>query len=382
MLLTAHLKLLVMDEQRPLLLDYMERSNQASNKVSAIAFRDKNWNKFKLRKQCYYGIREEFGLSAQTTILVTRKVADSYRTDIENIRIRNKIRPKDEPKEELKQHKFKKHGAVSYDARCMSWKGRDKVSILTLEGRILIPIVLSGKYADLELTKVRGEADLLYRKGIFYLAVTYEVAEPPLMVASDLIGVDLGRKNIAFTSDGEMFCGDTCERNRKRYVGLRKRYQSVGSKSAQKYLSKIDRKEANFKKNENHHISKELVSQAKGTGRGIALEELTYIPRPRTAAKDQRDAGSKWAFRQLRQFIEYKAAMSGVPVVFVNPAYTSQKCSICGHIDEDNRQSQSSFVCLRCGHSEHADLNASKNIRDMARAAVNQPMVVRHAVMA
>ena len=136
MLLTAHLKLLVSEEQRSLLFEFMERSNQACNKVSAIAFHDKNWNRVKLQKHCYYGVRDEFGLSAQTTILVTRKVADSYRTDIENIRIRNRMRPKDEPKEELKQHKFKKYGAVTYDSRCLSWKGRDRVSMLTLEGRI------------------------------------------------------------------------------------------------------------------------------------------------------------------------------------------------------------------------------------------------------
>ena len=336
----------------------------------------------KLQKQCYHGIREEFGLSAQTTILAVRKVADSYRTDLENIRIRNKKRTMGEPKQELKQHKFKKHGAVTYDSRCLSWKGRDIVSILTLEGRIVVPIVLSGKYTDLDLTKIRGEADLLYRKGEFFLAVCYEVPGSETYVATDYIGVDLGRKNIATTSDGQMFCGDDCAATRKKYVGLRGKYQSVGTKSAHKHLSKIDRRESNFKKNVNHNISKELVSQAKGTGRGIALEELMYIPRLRTANKAFNDAGSKWAFRQLRSFIEYKAQIAGVPVVLVNPAYTSQRCSVCGFVHEDNRTSQSSFVCLRCGHSEHADLNASKNIRNVARAAVSRPMVVRHAATA
>ena len=382
MLLTTHLKLLVSEEQRPLLLAYMGRSNQACNRVSAVAFHDQNWNRVNLQKQCYYGVREEFELSAQTSILVTRKVADSYRTDIENIRTRNRMRQKDEPKEELKQHKFKKHGAVTYDARCLSWKGRNSVSLLTLKGRVVVPIILSGKYADLDLTKVHGEADLLNRKGEFYLSVSYDVEEGEKYEPTDLIGVDLGRKNIASTSDGQMFCGDCCEATRKKYVHLRQRYQSVGTKSAYKHLSKIDSRESDFKRNENHSISKELVSQAKGTGRGIALEELTHIHRRRTANKAQQDAGSKWALRQLRSFIEYKAKLSGVPVVPVDPAYTSQKCSVCGFVHEDNRISQSSFVCLKCGHSEHADLNASKNIRDMARAAVNRPMVVRHAAMA
>ena len=365
-----------------MLLATMERRNEACNEVSVIAFHDNDWNKFRLQKKCYHGIRADHGISAQMAIRDIKKVADSYRTDVENIRIRNRMRPKDEPKEELKRHKFKKHGAVSYDARCMSWKGRDNVSILTLEGRIIVPIVLSGKYLNLDLTTVRGEVDLLYRKGEFFLAAVYDVSELSSMVVNEYIGVDLGRKNIASTSDGERFCGDDCEAARKKYVYLRQRYQSVGTKSAHKHLSKIDGKEANFKKNVNHNISKELVSQAKGTGRGIALEELTHIRSRITVNKAQRDASSKWAFRQLRSFIDYKAKLSGVPVFFVSPAYTSQTCSVCGFVHEGNRSSQSSFVCLRCAHSENADLNAAKNIRDMARAAVNQPMVVRHAAAA
>ena len=380
MLLTAKLKLRPTEEQVRLLLEFMERYNQACNMVSAIAFHDRNWNRVKLQKQCYYGIRQDFDLAAQSTILAVRKVCDSYRTDIENIRIRDRTRPRDEPKEELKQHAFKKHGAVAYDIRCLSWKGRENVSILTLGGRIAVPIVLSGKYAALDLATVRGEADLLYRKKEFYLAVVYDVPEQPMAFVSDHIGCDLGRKNILSTSDGTLYCGETCEANRQRYVRLRKIFQRVGTKSAHKHLSKIDRREANFKANENHHISKELVAEAKGTGRGIALEELTHIPDLVTVNKAANDGSSKWVFAQLRFDIEYKAKLYGVPVVLVDPAYTSQTCSECGFVHADNRKSQSSFICLRCGHAENADLNAAKNIRNGARAAVIRPIVVRHAV--
>ena len=59
-----------------------------------------------------------------------------------------------------------------------------------------------------------------------------------------------------------------------------------------------------------------------------------------------------------------------MPVVYVNPAYTSQTCSRCGHGEKANRQSQAKFLCVACGFSAHADLNAAENIR---RAAVNRP---------
>jgi IS605 OrfB family transposase len=128
--------------------------------------------------------------------------------------------------------------------------------------------------------------------------------------------------------------------------------------------------------NEDHCISKALVSLAEGTKRALALEELTHIRSRTTVRKADRDAWSKWAFKQLRSFIEYKSKLSAAPLVLVGPEYTSQQCSACGHIDEGNRRSRS-FVCLRCGHAEHADVNASKNIRG---AAISQPMVVRHVM--
>ncbi len=382
MIVTAKLKLLPTVEQHALLLQTMERRNEACNKVSAIAFHDHDWNQFRLHKRCYRGIRADFGLSAQMVVRDIKKVRDSYVTDVENLRIRNRMREKGTPPEELVQHKFKKQGAVAYDARCLSWKGRDKVSILTLGGRVVVSIVLSGKYADLDISTLRGECDLLYRKKEFYLSVSYEVPNEPPMVVADYIGCDLGRKNILSTSDGQLHCGDACEANRKKYVRLRQKFQRAGTKSAYKHLSKLDRREANFKADTNHCISKELVAEAKGTGRGIALEELTYIPRQVTAKKAFNDGSSKWAFHQLRFDIEYKAKLAGVPVVLVDPAYTSQRCSECGFVHEDNRRSQASFVCLSCGHAEHADHNASKNIRNKARAAVNRPLVVRHAAEA
>ncbi len=124
-------------------------------------------------------------------------------------------------------------------------------------------------------------------------------------------------------------------------------------------------------------ISKAVVSLAKGTGRGIALEELTHINVRSTVAKARRDSSSKWAFSQLRRFIAYKAMLAGVPLVIIDPRNTSRQCSACGHIAKSNRPTQSEFCCVLCGHSENADLNAAKNIRN--RAAIIQPMVVRPA---
>jgi transposase len=70
-------------------------------------------------------------------------------------------------------------------------------------------------------------------------------------------------------------------------------------------------------------------------------------------------------------FVQYKGKLAGIPVVTVDARNTSRTCNVCSHIDKANRKSQAEFVCLHCGHSENADLNASRNIRD--RAVVKRP---------
>ncbi|WP_306482717.1 transposase [Streptomyces sp. AS02] len=64
---------------------------------------------------------------------------------------------------------------------------------------------------------------------------------------------------------------------------------------------------------------------------------------------------SSWAFAQLGAFIAYKARKAGVPVVHVDPAYTSRTCAECGHIDKANRFSQAWYACRSCGFVDHAD---------------------------
>jgi IS605 OrfB family transposase len=99
--------------------------------------------------------------------------------------------------------------------------------------------------------------------------------------------------------------------------------------------------------------------------RGIALENLQGIRERvgKNGSKRRRRVLHSWAFAQLRAFIAYKAALAGVPVVYVDPAYTSQTCSRCGHRERANRKSQAIFSCQnpRCGFSAHADLNAAVN---------------------
>jgi putative transposase len=190
----------------------------------------------------------------------------------------------------------------------------------------------------------------------------------------DVLGVDLGIVNIATDSDGETFSGAKTEEVRRKYHRRRRSLNRVGSKSARRRLSKIRKREANFRRNENHRIAKQVVAKAKATGRAIALEDLKGI-RDRVSVKkpEQRARHAGWAFFQLRSFVEYKARLAGVPVVTVDPRDTSRRCHQCGYTDKANRKDRATFRCRHCLHSANADVNAARNIR--ARACVKGPMV-------
>ena len=112
----------------------------------------------------------------------------------------------------------------------------------------------------------------------------------------------------------------------------------------------------------NHCISKEIVANAKDTLRTIALEDLGGILEGTTVKKAQRRRQHSWGFYQLRQFIEYKAAVAGVPVIAIDPAYTSQECPICHHISKANRPDRDTFQCERCNFFGEADHIAAINI--------------------
>lgn len=166
--------------------------------------------------------------------------------------------------------------------------------------------------------------------------MTSNVPEETPIDPQGFIGVDLGIKNVATTSDGKLFCGKSLEEKRTRYLKLRTALQKKGTKSAKRHLKRISKKESNFRKDTNHCISKQIVETAKDTGRGISLEKLENIRDRVTVRKSQRAQIASWSFFQLQTFIEYKAQRDGIPVVYIDPAYTSRECHACGHVDKAN----------------------------------------------
>ncbi|MCQ1536040.1 IS200/IS605 family element transposase accessory protein TnpB [Methanosarcina sp. KYL-1] len=355
MLLTVKSKLTTNHEQHDSLLKTMEKFNEACNYISVFAFKKKTFGKVRIQKELYYEIREKFGLSAQMTVRAVGKVAESYKVDRKTL------------------HEFEPHGAIVYDQRILSYKSADEISILTLDGRIEAGVQY-GESRKLEADRVKGQADLIYKNGTFYLMIVVDLPDAEPIIPDDVLGIDLGIVNLATTSDGKAYSGEKCTEVRQRYAKIKASLQSTGTYSAKRHLKKISGRERRFKKDTNHCISKEIVQTARDTNRAIALEDLSGIRERVTVSKAARESIGKWAFLELRNFIEYKAKLAGVPVFPVDPRNTSTTCSVCGYTNKKNRKNQASFVCLACGHTENADFNAAKNIA--FRAAVNLPIVL------
>jgi IS605 OrfB family transposase len=351
MKLVVQIRLMPDADQSAKLKSVVERTNEAANWIAGVAFEHQEANVFELRKLVYHEVREKFGLSSQQAQLAIKAVSDVYKRD-KSIRVT-----------------FRPQAAIPYDGRTMGFKGIDRVSLLTLEGRIVVPFLL-GKYQADRIGNAKGQCDLVLREdGKWFLIVTVDVPEETPIPVTDFIGVDLGLASIATDSDGNQYSGKPIDDVRRKHNLQRKRLGKRNTKGAKKKLKRIAGKEARFRKETNHVIAKTIVASAKGTNRGIGLEDLKDI-RARITARggEAKNRLGGWAFGQLGAFIGYKARLAGVPVVSIDPRNTSRTCSDCGHCEKSNRRSQSEFLCRSCSLSMNADQNAALNIRVRALA--------------
>jgi putative transposase len=157
---------------------------------------------------------------------------------------------------------------------------------------------------------------------------------------------------------------------------------SVHRAKAAARLGAIHRKVANQRQDFAHQLSRSLVNHYDLiVHEDLRIPNMVRRPKPRkeqdtgtflangAAAKADlnrsiHDAG--WG--QLLRFIAYKAEDAGRELIAVDPRYTSQRCSSCGHVEAANRCSQAEFRCCSCGHQAQADVNAAQNILRAGRA--------------
>jgi putative transposase len=355
MKLTLQLKLVPTSDQHAALLETLRAFNAAASYAAQVGFADHVFAQQSIHMRCYRELRDRFGLSSQMAVRAIGKAVETFKRDKQVCPV------------------FRPDGAMTYDERLLGWKGPAHVSLLTLHGREIVAMVY-GEYQAGFLSRLKGQVDLVYRDGTFYLYATIDVPEDTPIAPTRFLGVDLGIVNIATDSDGNSYTGEAIEVVRVRAATARQTYQSTHTKSAKRRLKQMAGKQARFQRWANHGLAKRLVAYAKDTKAALVLEELTHIRSRMTVRKSQRSKQHNWSFRQLREFLVYKARQAGVPLLFVDPRNTSRTCSHCGYVDKKNRRSQADFSCLRCGHATHADLNAARNLA--TRAYVTAPDLI------
>lgn len=195
----------------------------------------------------------------------------------------------------------------------------------------------------------------------YYLSVCCDGERPQLTPNENQVGIDVGIANFATLSDGSFV--EHPKITFKYQAELRRQQRKLSrcklrSKNwykqvlvVQKLYQKIRRSRLDFL----HKISSDIVKY-----NGFISVENLNIKGMIRGRLSKYIADSGWyTFKQL---LKYKSEMYGRVFIEVNPAYSSQECNACGHVAAENRQSQSIFVCVQCGHADNADLNASKNL--------------------
>ena len=205
--------------------------------------------------------------------------------------------------------------------------------------------------------------------GKWYATVCYAVDEAERPDDGTVCGLDLNVRQVA-ASDGRLFHAPDTRRLQARMKRYQRRLarQRRGSRRRERTrmrLARTKRRIAQARRNWQHHVSRSLA------GGTVAVENLRTGAMTASARGTRESPGSNvrqkaglnreilatgWA--GLHAMLAYKAPL----VIEVDPAFTSQTCAECGVVDPASRKARR-FHCVACGHADHADVNAARNIR-------------------
>lgn len=239
---------------------------------------------------------------------------------------------------------------------------------------IEFPVMINGKSKRLSVrTKMSdkqksvfahskfGTMRIIYKGSKIVAQVVYESTEPIYNTEGNVMGVDLGIKcpAVSYISDGSVkFYGNGRKNKymRRHYRYLRKKLQKAKHINA---VKRINDKEQRIMKDIDHKLSHDIVETAVAHNvKTIKLERLANIRSTTRTSRKNNHSLHNWSFYRLASYIEYKAKLAGIRVVYVNPAYTSQKCPYCGSI---HHAQDRSYIC-DCGAKLHRDLVGAINI--------------------
>lgn len=239
--------------------------------------------------------------------------------------------------------------------------GRDRSN-----NEAIFDAILSGRF-------LMCDSQFQFKNDKLYLLLTIKTPKEKVKIDKNkTLGIDLGINipiyvavNDGLASKGfgtkdELFAKKQQFQSRKRSLQQNLSI-AKGGKGRNKKLKKLDSvkdSEKNYTKTYIDTITKAVINYAISNKVGvITLEDLSSVKEHVNEVVLR-----NWNIYDIQQKIKYKAANIGIEVVMVDPAYSSQRCYKCGSIHEDNRPTQETFKCIKCGHEDNADRNAAKNL--------------------
>lgn len=237
----------------------------------------------------------------------------------------------------------------------------DKIILPCL--KLELPIFFPKNFTKINQVEIGSE----------YAYISASFPEPVKFLIKKTIGVDRNTTHHSIVAScletGKILkLGKSCNHIHKKYKNMRKTLQKQGKL---KKVKQIKDRESRIVRDTNHKISKALVLFAKENDACLVLEDLKDIRQTAKTRRKGRYSLHSWSYYQQKMFVEYKAKKFGVEVFFVAPQYTSQRCSICGHIEQANRKGNI-FHCVKCGVVEDSGVNAGFNIASLYRQGIPQ----------
>ncbi len=356
---TAKIQISATANDKVLLNKTMSVYSDACNFVSDYVFRTHNLKQFSLNKALYTELRERFGLKSQMAQSVFKTVIARYKTILENESKWIK------PSFKKPQYDLVWNRDYSLTQNCFS--------VNTLNGRVKLPYFTKGmaKYFDHTIYKF-GTAKLVNKHGKYFLhiPVTYDIEESNISDICNVVGIDRGINFVVATYDSKhksgFVSGKAIKQKRANYSKLRKELQMRQTPSARRRMKAIGSRENRWMQDVNHQISKALVkNNPKHTL--FVLEDLSGVRNATEQVKTKdRYVSVSWSFYDLEQKLMYKAKQNQSTVIKVNPAYTSQCCPVCGHIEKANRNKKIHlFNCKNCGYKSNDDRIGAMNLYRM-----------------
>lgn len=227
--------------------------------------------------------------------------------------------------------------------------------------RISVFVKLTDRQKALFSNAKFGTMRIVTKNHTLVAQIVYEVGEPELKSDGNVMGIDLGIKcpAVSYCSDGNIkFYGNGRKNKymRRHYAYLRKKLQTSKKMKA---VKRINDKEQRIMRDIDHKLSHDIVETAVAHNvKVIKLEQLKNIRSTTRKSRKNNHSLHTWSFYRLVQSIEYKAKLAGISVEYVNPAYTSQTCPICGNVRHANDRN---YTC-ECGFHIHRDLLGAMNI--------------------